>query len=313
MTNATIAAGSARSLAGLGLLLTAFVWGTMVPVTAALLETVDPMMIAAVRYSLSVPALWLGTIALDRAGRTDWGCLPWGRIFLLGGAGMAAFAVCLSFGIHLSDPITTAAIFATSPALAALVSWALDGRRPRPILWLTIALTVIGGLIAALYKHESVKALGFRGGEILLLVGVVLWIWYSMKAQSWLKPYGLSQIRITMLTGGAAALWLWAIYGIGMGLGLSAPPSAAISTLTILELIWLGIGPTALGVLLWNNGIAKLNVSVAALYVNLAPVFAVIISVVALGSQTTAMQLLGGAIVLASVVYMQLYGLRRSL
>jgi drug/metabolite transporter (DMT)-like permease len=60
----------------------------------------------------------------------------------------------------------------------------------------------------------------------------------------------------------------------------------------------------------WNLGTARLGVAISSLYTNLAPVISVLLAVLLLGSETTAMQIVGGLVVLAGVIWMQLYGLR---
>jgi drug/metabolite transporter (DMT)-like permease len=298
-----------RLLAGLGLLVTSLCWGSMVPTTANLLATVDPFLLPASRYLIAVPSLAI-TVLLTERGRAWPSYLPWGHIFLLGAFGMAGWATCLTLGIYFSDPITATAISAVSPVLAALLARIFDHRPLTRAVYLGMALAVIGGLIVALFKPGQVLALGFRGGELIILFGLCLWTLYSIKAQHWLAPLGLSQLRVTLLTASAAAVGLWIVFFIGILIGFAEAPTEIPSARTLVELVWLGVGPTALGVVFWNLGIARLGVAISSLYTNLAPVISVGLAVVFLGSQTTAMQILGGLIVLAGVIWMQLYGLK---
>lgn len=308
----TDAAPRERLLAGAGLFVTSLCWGSMVPVTADLLGAVDPLLIGAVRYLLALPLLALAVAALER-GTNGGGWprrLPWLRILALGGIGMAGFATALTFGVRNSDPITATAIFATAPVVAALIARLID-HRPlgRPVL-IGMAAAVGGGVAVALAKPGSVAAMGFRGGELILIAGMALWTLYSIKAQHWLAPLGLSQLRVTLLTAGAAALGLWLVYLVSAALGWAALPARWPNAHTAVELAWLAAGPTALGVVLWNLGTARLGVAISTLYTNLAPVVSVGLSVAFLGAPTTPVQILGGAVVLLGVLWMQLYGLR---
>lgn len=304
------AARRGRLTAGIGLLVTTLCWGSTVPITAELLQSVDPLLVAPARYALATPILLVFSWIVDR-GKPWPRYLPWRRTLYLG-ASVALFVTLVAFGIYYSDPITAIAIFATAPVVALAMSWLADRRRLSNLHLLAVALAVAGGVIAAIYKPGSALKLGFRGGEFLLLAGIVAWTWYSMKAQAWLAPLGFTQIRLTFVTSLAALVWLAAFYLAGLGLGLAAPPPASPSAGTITELVWMAFGPTALGVALWNYGNAIMGVAVSMLYVNLSPVVSVIISVLLFGADTTAMQMLGGLLVVAGVGLIQIHSLRAS-
>ena len=303
------AARRGRLTAGIGLFVTTLCWGSTVPITAELLKSIDPLLVAPARYALATPILLVFSWIVDR--RKPWPhYLPWLRIAILG-ASMALFVTLVAFGIYCSDPVTAVAIFATSPVVALAMSWLAD-RRPLSATHLfAVALAVAGGIMAAIFKPGSAVQFGFRGGEIMLLAGMVCWTWYSMKAQAWLAPLGFTQIRLTFVSSLAALVWLVAVYLVGVAFGLAAlPPSPTAATTA--ELVWMAFGPTALGVALWNYGNAIMGVAVSMLYVNLSPIVGVVISVVLFGADTTLMQMLGGLLVVAGVGLIQLQSLRRT-
>lgn len=303
------AAHRGRLTAAIGLFVTTLCWGSTVPITAELLKSIDPLLVAPARYALATPILLAFSWIVDR-GKPWPHYLPWLRIAILG-ASVALFVTLVAFGIYCSDPVTAVAIFATSPVVALAMSWLAD-RRPLPATHLVaVALAVAGGIMAAVFKPGSELRLGFRGGEIMLLAGMVCWTWYSMKAQTWLAPLGFTQIRLTFVSSFAALAWLVAFYVVGVAYGLAAlPPSPTAATAA--ELVWMAFGPTALGVALWNYGNAVMGVAISMLYVNLSPIVGVVISVVLFGADTTLMQMVGGFLVVAGVGIIQVQSLRRS-
>ena len=191
------AARRGRLTAAIGLLVTTLCWGSTVPITAELLQSFDPLLVAPARYALATPILLVFSWIVDR-GKPWPHYLPWLRMLYLG-ASVALFVSLVAFGIYYSDPITAIAIFATGPVVALAMSWLADRRRLSSMHLLAVALAVAGGIIAAIYKPGSALGLGFRGGELLLLAGIVCWTWYSMKAQAWLAPLGFTQIRLTFV------------------------------------------------------------------------------------------------------------------
>src|SRR5262249_55831251 len=234
--------------------------------------------------------------------------LPWGRILLLGGAGIGGFATCYTFGIGYSGPIAAAAVLATQPVVAALMNWGAGGQAIDRRTAIALVLAVAGGIMVA-FGHPSGGLSTAHGGEILLLLGLFCWTWYSMKAQVWLAPLGIGQLRLTLVTTGAAGLCLWVVYGLSAAFGLQPLPARpGIGHLAIL--LWLAVGPTAIAILTWNRGTARLGITMASLFLNLIPVFASLLGI-PLGARASAAELAGGALALAGVIFLQLGSLRR--
>jgi drug/metabolite transporter (DMT)-like permease len=63
--------------------------------------------------------------------------------------------------------------------------------------------------------------------------------------------------------------------------------------------------PVLIGNIMWLNGVRKLGPVIAALFMNLVPMSAVLITA-ALGIEPTRQQLIGGAVVLAGILLAQL-------
>ncbi len=305
MTTAPLPTARPRNLkASFGVLGAAFIWGSMVPLTSLAVTTLDPYYLSAIRYSLAVPAL--GAIAWIAAGRFPLRRhLPWGRIVPLGAIGMGLFVLCFTLGLKYSDPITVAAMFSGAPIVSAVMMRVLEGERLAPRLPFAILLAVGGGLLVAVGKPQSLASQGFRGGEILVLAAMLVWAWYSVKSQVWLAVHGLTQPEISFLTILAAAVFLWLAFLVGWATGFAHVPAHTVSPLEWLNIVWLGLACTGSAVLLWNYGVSRLGVTVAALQLNLEPVFAVLIGM-ALGAAAGWLQLVGGVVVLAGVVWVQM-------
>jgi drug/metabolite transporter (DMT)-like permease len=302
VTNQPAAGYRSKLAASAGLLLTSFLWGSQVPLTSLLLIHLPPFLLAATRYSLGALVLALLVAIFESRPFLPPG-LPWLRIFLLGGLGIAGFGTCFTFGIWYSGPITAAAILATGPVVAAIMDRVVGGRRLAPRTLAAVAIAVIGGLIAA-FGGKSASA-SAHGGEILIVIATVLWTWYSMKAQSWLTPLGIGSLRLTMVTAGAAGLTLWAIYALTLGLGIQPFPSTWPPPLELAILGYLIVFPTAISIFTWNYGTGRLGVTVATLFINLSPLFSVLVGI-AIGTQPTAAELVGGALAIGAVLLLQL-------
>jgi len=288
---------------------TCLLWGTMVPFTAELFATMDPFFFSALRYPLGVGAMCLLVLLTERRFFHA-APLPLGRVLLLGGAGMAGWATLYAVGIYLTDAITAAAVLATGPVVAALVSRVLIGEKLQARVMFGIALAVCGGITVALGRDGGGTA-GFGAGALILVVALGCWTWYSTQAQRWLAPLGLSQVRLTLWTLSGACFWVEAIYLVAWALGFAAPPTPPAGPTEWAMLIWIGFGGTGLAIWFWNYGASRLGTTIATVNINLVPVIAVCTAML-LGHMPTLLQVLGGLLVIAGVLWVQFGGKRRA-
>ena len=144
---------------------------------------------------------------------------------------------------------------------------------------------------------------GMRGGEILMILAMVSWNVYSLKAQQWLGHLG--QARLTLVSSVSTCLWLASIMGLMLALGVARWPAQTPPLDAFAMVFYLALFSAAVGNILWNFGVSVVGLPVSSLYINLSAVFAVLIAV-AFGFEPTWWQVLGGSIVMAGVLYMQL-------
>ncbi len=292
-------------LANLGLTLMIFFWGAFFPILERLLLSWDVFTITLARQVVGTVVLYVGVLVERR--RTP---LPrvtsWWPILLLGGVGVTIGSLLTSLGVQYSSGLSSAIISTTNPVGSALTAAALY-REPlaRGILFGT-ALSVIGGLIAAL-GGQSMEGAHFHGGEIMIVLANVAWTWMSMAAQRWLRGY--SQMQITCYTVAAGAFWLLLLFPAVVATKV-VPIQMDFSFWSILMVIFAGAFPIALGNFFWHYGVSRIGVVVSSMYNNLLPVAAVAVTVL-MGGWFTGWQLLGAGVILVGVFSAQMLSLRR--
>src|SRR5438105_182286 len=150
------------------LLATMLVWGTLIPVVGVLLAYVDPYAMSAIRYGLG--AIVLMAIVLMRFG-ADWlPGLPWRRILLLGGLGMAGFTTLYTVGVAYADPVSAAIVSGLAPVVSVVFCWVVWRMPFAAGTGLALVLGAIGSL-AAVFGHRDFKAFdGSHGGEVLIVL-----------------------------------------------------------------------------------------------------------------------------------------------
>ena len=312
------AAAAARraALVGTGAYAVASVlWGLNLPLSAALLQHFDPFWVSPLRYA--VAALLLGGLLVAAHGPQQLRCpIPLWRVAVLSLC-VAAFLVLYNLGLHRTHPMTVAALSAGSPVYVAVVSRVMTGARLERGFWGATTLTLLGAGIAISGRARVGGSAGgsaggggggagfsLHGGELLVVLAICSWTVYSILAQRWFAP-STPQLRRTYLTTIGALPWLLLFWALARAGGLVGPPNLQPAAGPLLQLLLAAVFCTALATVAWNTGVNRLGIQTGGLWQNMVPVFAVLLSLLVFGVQPLAEQLLGGAVVLAGVLYMQ--------
>ncbi len=286
--------------AHLGLVLCMLSWGGMTPAFWVLLKSWDAWGLSALRYFVAVPPMILLLRWREGPAALHASVSPW-RLAMLGGVGIAGLATLYTLGIAYSNPVSAIVAQASGPLIGVGVARLVARTTMPPGIVSSLVLVTLGALLTM--AHELDGGAGFRGGELLILAGAACWAWYSIACQRWLP--GWSQLRVTTLTIIPGGLILWLVYGIVALAGVARDPLAAATPAAAALLILIALTSTCLGIMLWHNGVTRLGLPTASLYLNLAPVFAVLLALL-LGVVPSWQQLVGGVLVLAGVMQIRL-------
>jgi drug/metabolite transporter (DMT)-like permease len=297
---------SAALVGTLCYLFAAVFWGMNIPLTAALLQVFDPFWLTLCRYVVAAALLGL-LVAVSLGPRALRTPVPLARVAVMGLC-VGGFLVCFTAGLMLVHPITAAAVIAGSPVYVAVVSRVMV-RAPfaRGFVGATL-LTLVGAGIA-IAGRAGLDGLSLQGGEALLVLSICSWSVYSILAQRWFT-LDVPQLRRTWLSTVGAIPWLLAFWLAARATGLAGEPNLAPDPRSLTYLLATAMLSTALSTVAWNLGVARLGLAAGGLWQNTVPVFAVLISLVFFGVVPTGHQVLGGAVVLSGVLWMQWHALR---
>jgi len=281
-------------------------WGLNIPLTTVLLQTFDPLWLSPYRYLIASTLLgaWVvATLGVRRLGSP----IPLRSVALLS-LGVAGFLVCFNVGLMLTHPVTAAAVLAGSPVYVAAVSRVMTGARLARGFTGATLLTLIGAGIAIAGRADG-QGVGLTGGEPLLVVSIACWTAYSILAQRWFEP-GVPQLQRSFLSSVFAIPWLLGCWAVARALGWVGEPYLAPGGRDLAYLLTTAVLCTAVAMVAWNVGVSRLGIAAGAPWQNAVPVFAVLISLLAFGVVPTGAQVLGGAVVMAGVLFMQWHAAR---
>jgi drug/metabolite transporter (DMT)-like permease len=287
-------------------LIAALAWGAMFTITSTTLDRIDAVNLTALRY-LGAVAIFVALLAAFEGRRSlnfDGRVV---KIAALGTLGFAGFNLLSFAALEHIRPEQAALVVATSPLVTLLFRWVRDGERPLRVQLAAVVAAFLGvALVITKGDPSAVVDGGFGIGHVMVLVGVVAWVRYTLGAAEF--P-GWSPLRFTALT---AALGIVSILGITLVAdvaGWLSPPSAGDLGAIVPQLAYVIVIGAVVGVLAWNSGVQRLGPSNAALFLNLVPVTAFAIEA-ARGTSPTAVEIAGATLTVAALVTANLAGRR---
>ena len=271
-------------------------WATTFPATELLLASWDPVLLAAARLSVAAGFALLLLALFGRPGELL--TAPWASILPIGGLGLGTGVLLLTLGQAHADLVIVAIIGTLVPLVSALFGIAQGSERIDLRLGVAIVLAVAGGIVATGAFSERIA---FRGGELLALVSVVLWTWYSRASVDRLAMLSdLTKSAVNMLAG-AAVITVAAFVAVGFGV---VPLRLDLGATSLAQLGWLGAIAVCLSMLLWLKAARLIGVTIAAMHQNLVP-FYVMAMALAIGGRVETVQLVGGMMVVTAAVLAQ--------
>jgi drug/metabolite transporter (DMT)-like permease len=284
--------------------LSTVLWASSFPAVDYLLQSWDPFLLTVVRLAgafACVTVLALLTGRLREARR-----IPWRDVLLLALFGVAVPVLFIVVGQSRSDAVTVAILSTTMPLISAIMGWLAGTERLRPAVLAGIALAILGGSLASL--ATAGEGGGLRGGEILVLASMILWVWYARAA---LRRFaGFSDLVSVSLTFGAGTLMVAAFVAPALALGIAAP-RYDLAPQPLAVTLWMGVVAIGLSVPLWLACSRLLGVTIASIHSNLAPFYVMLIAL-AFGGTIHPQQITGAVLVVAGAVLAQLSGSRRA-
>lgn len=274
-------------------------WGVSFVATKAALRELSPVTLVFARFALGT-ALLVGLLLLRGVSPLPpRDALP--SLLLMGFVGIFVHQLLQSIGLSLTTAVQAGWLIGLIPLWSALLAVLLGKERLGG--WKVAGL--VGGFAGALLV-VSRGALGpdllrlpSTRGDLLILLSTVNWAVYSVLGHRTLRRLGA-----TRATAGAMALgWLMLapLFLLARGWrelpGLSAAGWGAV--------LFLGLGCSGLGYLLWYGALERLEVSRVAAFLYLEPFVTFAAAVLLLAEPVSGTAVAGGLLVLASVLLVQ--------
>jgi drug/metabolite transporter (DMT)-like permease len=218
------------------------------------------------------------------------------QLSLMGAVGYAGMSMLYANAIHFLPASLTSMLLYTYPALVTLLAVLAGDERFTPQKGAALVLCTVGLvlLLGASFAGARLE------GVLSVLGAAVIYSAYIVIGTRILKNLDPLVTSLYVCTSAGLAFLFYGL--ISGGLTLNMTPDGWLSILGI------AVIPTLFGVIGFFAGLRLIGATNASIISTLEPLITVLLSALLLGERITALQGLGGAVLLVGAVVLQLWG-----
>jgi drug/metabolite transporter (DMT)-like permease len=267
------------------LLLMAMLWGGNFFALQYGASSVAPLAFNAARMTVGAIALTLVILFGVRE--------PWPsradtlRLLGCGVIGNGLYQLLFMLGLARARSGSASLILAASPAVLAVIGWALGTEKVTRFLGLGILLSMSGVLLVLLGDNVAASRNGSWVGSALLSAAVLAWAAYVTLLRPLTQRVGGAQLSLITLIGGLVPLALIA------SRDLVSTDWAALTFRTWAAMLYSGVGAIVLAYLIYYHGLKKIGPTRTSMYANLQPFVAIMVAWQLQNDRPTLWQIMG--------------------
>lgn len=279
-------------------------WAANAVVGRLLVGSVPPMTLNFLRWTLA--ALLLLPLAWRALRQPREIAVRWRYLAALGVFGAGSYNALIYLALVTSTAINVTLIAASVPVWMLGIGAIAYGAHPPPRQLLGTVFS-LAGVAVVLTRGEpaALAQLKFLPGDLYVVAAVICWSCYS-----WLlaRPPASMRAPLRPAWDWSAMLLLQTLFGLVFAGGtaiteqaLGAPP-IVWNGWVIGALAFIAIGPAIIAYHCWALGVAAGGPALAAVFSNLAPVFAALMSAALLGEAPHAFHVIAFALIVIGIV-----------
>jgi drug/metabolite transporter (DMT)-like permease len=244
----------------------------------------------ALAFLITLPFAWKHLVR-------DWPAIraKLGIMVLISITGISAFNTLQYWSLEYTQALNALLLQSTAPLIVAVWSLILLGIR---LTWAQaggIVLSLVGVFVILLHGDPTALAsVQFNKGDLIFLVGMVVFALYSVLTLKRPRIHGLSFAAFTFGCGAACLipLWIWE---------LLTRPVMQVTLPNLLALLYVAIFPSTLAYIAFNRGVHLIGANRAAPFFHMVPVFGSVMAMVFIGERPQLFHAVGFALVLTGV------------
>ncbi|MDB5053099.1 MAG: protein of unknown function transrane [Bacilli bacterium] len=278
------------------LLFTSLLWAGNFVVSKSIVGHASAMVLADLRWGLAVimllPYVWLKERKLLPPRKA---LLP---LIYMGLTGVSLFNVFMFHSLEFTTADNDGLISALNPITIAIAAYFILREHLNARQIIAMIISFIGVLIVISHgRMDHVLHLEFNRGDLLMLLGVIMWGLYSVSGKIAMKY--VSPLMSTFWGGAFGVLML-------IPFSISHFSIQQPNVTFVMEILYISFGGTVLAMFFWNIAVNKIGGTRAGIFLNFNPIFTAIISFFYLGETMDTLQWLGTAVVISGVLLFNL-------
>ncbi|KAA0000329.1 MAG: DMT family transporter [Thermoplasmata archaeon] len=268
--------------------LVALVWGGSFIAVKVAVGGLSPILLALLRFALASPAM-LGIALLKRKSLVihvkD---VP--AVVLLALTGVTLLYVFQFTGIKYTTATSAALLINTNVLFIAILSAILL----KEVLSRKKIFGVICGFLGAalIVTNGSLLVTRSFGGDMLIILSALCWAVYSVAGKKVMERYDPITINTHVFFLGTLLLVPFAFRDMA---------GATVSGEAWAIIVYLALACSVFGYVAWYDALARMDATKVAIFLNLIPLFAILIAHVVLHERITTVTVIGAALILYAI------------
>lgn len=275
---------------------TILIWGTTFISTKVLLQTFTPTEILLIRFLIGYAALWC-----IRPRRLNVGDKKQEWYFAAAGlCGITLYYLLENIALTYTLASNVGVIISIAPFFTALFAWLfLHDRRPGGRFFLGFVIAMAGIALLSFGKEAALQINPL--GDLLAVIAAVVWAAYSILTKK-ISGFGYNTVLTTRRTFFYGLVFMTPI-SFFMDIQIDLQDFMGSGVLP--NLLFLGLGASALCFVTWNTAVRRLGSVKTSLYIYMVPVITAAASALILHEHITAAAICGIALTLAGLFLSQ--------
>ena len=224
-------------------------------------------------------------------------------LFLFNGIiGMVGYHVLFFTALKYTTAINSSIIGAMNPIVTTIIAAIFIRQKTPPMQIAGILLSFIGVVLTITGGNLSILAsFDFNRGDMFMAAAVICWASYAVMSRvkgADVPPLTLTFYSFVFCTIALVPFVIWE-----HPWALEKIPASAI-----LSIVFMAVFSSVIGYMLQQIAIKKIGASKSSIFVNLVPVFSIILSVTILGEELMPVKIFTSLLIIAGVCICQLAG-----
>lgn len=273
--------------------LSTLLWASNIALGRALRDQIGPATLTAARFSVAALLFYL----LLRFRHSEQLTAPrgkreWLMLLSMGFLGILAYPTLLYLALRYTTATNVALINGTTPLVTVFLAALFLREKLKRSIVIGALISLFGvGLVISNGSLDTLRSLQFNRGEVIVLIIVFFWGTYSILARILTRQR--SSLYIT-----AFSTWLALPFLIGLAVFEWQSNTLIIKPHLILAIIYIGVFPSVIAFLSWNEGVRLAGPNQAMAFYNMLVVYGALLGVLFLGEGLAWPNLVGGILVI---------------